>query len=296
MSGWRPLSAWVRDAWSRASEVASRPDVSLARAELAVRTWGEELALRQAALVNVAALALAAARRVTVHQVRPAAAALAHATDLHSLPAEPPRLLRSAWVVEARRPETGEALWADTVGLGGYPDGEGGIWLVGLLWPDGIRVARWRPKWVGGELEAGTAQERSPLVGDHEAQEEWVREAARFALVLGLLLDAAAAPLRIDDERELPPRRGGGRRAGDAPEWTTRHVYLDDRARQARAAGAGAAPSEVVGGRIVEAVPVRGHLKRQRHGPGNAEVRWIYVEGYEARRWLSPRPARVVVH
>jgi hypothetical protein len=42
-------------------------------------------------------------------------------------------------------------------------------------------------------------------------------------------------------------------------------------------------------------VEVRGHLKRQRHGPGNGQVKWIYVPGYSARRWVAPRPTRIVL-
>lgn len=47
--------------------------------------------------------------------------------------------------------------------------------------------------------------------------------------------------------------------------------------------------------RVAEAVAVRGHLRRQRHGPGLAQVRWVYVASYEARRWVAPRPATIVV-
>ncbi len=36
-------------------------------------------------------------------------------------------------------------------------------------------------------------------------------------------------------------------------------------------------------------VEVTGHIKRQRHGPGRAQTKWIYIASYEARRWVGPR-------
>lgn len=58
------------------------------------------------------------------------------------------------------------------------------------------------------------------------------------------------------------------------------------RAPSAPAAPAGEpAPPE---GLTLAATPVRGHLRRQPHGPGASLRRWQWVEGYEARRWVAP--------
>lgn len=47
------------------------------------------------------------------------------------------------------------------------------------------------------------------------------------------------------------------------------------------------------GKQAVEA-SVSGHLKRQAYGPERKLRRWIYVPGYSATRWVSPRQ-RVIV-
>jgi hypothetical protein len=77
-----------------------------------------------------------------------------------------------------------------------------------------------------------------------------------------------------------------------------RHVSLSaplavpaGKAPAERTPAAEAAPA----GRAADVVAVRGHLKRPRHGAGLAETKWIYVAGYEARRWVAPGPRKVVV-
>ncbi|MBI4021153.1 MAG: hypothetical protein HY369_02835 [Candidatus Aenigmarchaeota archaeon] len=245
-------------------------------------------------------LALSFWDRLMVHKVRPSVARLVDETDLHSLPGEPPRFLRSPWLIEVHRPETGDRLFGDCIALAGY------LWLgewflFGLLWPDSVRVTQWRPRWGEQDLVAGIVRpnygDLEALLGDLGAHREWGREAARFAVVFGLLLEAAAAPLRIRDDAEdasdaPAPRGKGGKRP--APRWLTRHIYLDE----AKVCGQRARPGEqdaAAGGRVAAEATVRGHLKRQRHGPGGQLVKWVYIASYEARRWVAPRPTRVVV-
>jgi hypothetical protein len=203
---------------------------------------------------------------------RPAASSLIHATDLHSIPDAPPRLLRSPGVVETRRPETGEVLWDDYVSLGWYIDGDT-IYLLGLRYPDGFATARWRPKWTGAELEPQLPGQVSPSeisFGDVEEHSAFARSAARYLVVLGLLAEVERGPLRIERDR-------GAR--------TMQHVYRDqEHATTVRREPESAALT-------AQAVEVTGHIKRQRHGPGSTLTKWIYVTGYEARRWVGPREA-----
>lgn len=266
-----------------------------AAAALAIACWGASVQAETSQLVNISALALLSQRRLVAHQVRPAAARQVSETDLHSLPDAPPRLLRGPWLVEARRPEAGERLWGDTVALAGY-ELEGVTYLVGLGAPDWCRVVQWRPQWTGEELDEGTRQTRSPLVDDMSAHESWAREAARFAVVLGLMLDAEGAPLRVEEERQRDTARRVREGGASAEGVHVRHVYLDEES-VARAPAPAAPDSGVDGaaGRLAEQVLVRGHLKRQRHGPGNRDVKWLYVAGYSARRWVAPGVTQVVV-
>src|SRR5690606_18539978 len=288
---WLPLSNLVHGLHSRAREIPEHDDLRSRAALLAVLAYGPQRTLELPELVNIAALALSMPR-LTVHTVRPGVSSLVDETDLHSLPDEPPRLLRTGWIAEVREPGR-ESLFGSTCSLGCY-ELDGTYYLIGLDHPDGARVARWRPQWRGGELEAGIVREDSGgLIDDLQEHAEWAREAARWAVVFAMLLDAHGAPIRTEDEGPtLPGRRHGKARPGRP--WGVRRVSLTEGA-VARPGGHSDGGETEIDQRIAVEVRVRGHLKRQRYGEGREQVRWIYVESYEARRWLSPRPQRVVV-
>jgi hypothetical protein len=232
-----------------------------------------------ASLTNLGVLAVLSRAAPETWLVRPGAARVVERTDLRSIPSEPPRLLRSPGVVDAHRPETGDRLWGDYASLGWYQLG-GATYLVGLAVPDGYAVARWEPRWTGQDLESElpAPDVESPMIRDLVEHGEFASSAARFLVVMGILLEAQGSPLQVELER-------GTRR---------RHVRLDPSRARARPgsrpapryppAGPGAAAS-----RVPDERPVEGHVRRQRHGPGLALMKWIYVEQYEATRWLSPR-------
>lgn len=205
-------------------------------------------------------------------------------------------LLRGTFILEVRDPNSealfvgdGSSSWLYTASLGCYPL-DGGYWLVGLGYPDGARVAQWRPRW-GAALPEGS-DDVSFWGGDREEHDTWAAEAIRFVVVLGLLLDAAQTPLATTEEG---PRLAGQSKGVSYPArpWSVRRIYLEGVAAKRRSAGAPEGSS--VDGREAAEVRVRGHLKRQPHGPGNSLRRWVYVDGYEARRWVAPRPLKVVV-
>lgn len=295
MSGFRTLSMLVREALERLPRMPGEEpgDIREAATLLAVGTWGASWVQRQPAMVNAAALALRMAGRLELTDVRPGAARLVAETDLHSLPAEPPRLLRApAVLLEVRHPDR-ERLTGDCVSLGAYQH-EGGWYLLGLDWPAGIWGGLWRPEWTGGELAAGVRLETHSLIEVQPGRHyELIAAAARMLVVLGVLLDAEGAPMREERERAESRRSSAAAQAGMGG-WTTRRLYLDDR-RAGGAGGSGGGGAADLSDRAEQDVPVRGHLKRQPHGPGGTLRRWIWVEGYEARRWIGPKPRRTVV-
>lgn len=254
---------------------------------LATLAYGRRL-LEQPALVNFAALAISMSDRLIVHRLAHGAVRAVAETDLHSLPGEPPQLLRGPWILESRSPE--EPLFGATAALAGYPLDDA-IFLLGLDYPDGVYVARWTPHWE--EREISVAEDDSPLIADVDRHREWAREAARFVVVLSLLLESEGSPVEVSEERQRPHGRGSG--GGRSSDWVVRRVHLGRIIRSVSRPAQSQEPQPSAEERQARTVPVRGHIKRQPYGPGRSLRRWIYVESYEARRWISPKPLRIEV-
>lgn len=254
-------------------------------------------------IIQLAGLAHAMRHRLVSHELRAPVPEVVATTDLHSLPAAPPALLSTPWIVEVAHPQR-ESLfpgaYGKTVAVGAWQASPGAWYLFGLDYPDGFAAAKWSPVWGGREIKEGIqpVEETEFLDGLSSATHtDWAVNAARFAIVLGLLLEAANTPLRLVSEAP----RIAGRRHGKsvaAREWAVRRIYLD---------GAGYRPlvdtpnviasshSTGIDKREPSTAKVTGHLKRQPYGPDRKERRWIYVAGYQARRWVAPRPVKVVV-
>jgi len=163
-------------------------------------------------------------------------------------------------------------LWGDYASLGWYQI-DGAMYLLGLCYPDGYAIARWTPRWTGGELDPELPDlDHSPLIDDVDEHREFAQQAARYLLVLGLLAEAEHTPLRIEIDK--------------ATRW--KHVYLGEHVPRPRE-GELDETGDTIEGRVAEAVVVSGYRKRQRYGEGRALVKTIYVAGYSARRWFAPR-------
>ena len=199
---------------------------------LARETFGMQTVLDIPELVNFGVLATMQ-RRITVYEMSAGATNLVYSTDLHTLPGEPPRLLRTGWIVESRIPER-EPLFGDTASLAGYPL-DGSIYLIGLRYPDGVYVSRWTPTWREEDLDASIEPDTSPLIEDSGAHHEWTREAARYALIFGLLLDAERAPVRLKEPKPKTASKLAKTSFGEQG-WLVKRVILQ-RQRSSDSAG-----------------------------------------------------------
>jgi hypothetical protein len=224
----------------------------------------------------VASLTLALDPRPLVHELGPGVAEAVDATRSHALPPEPPRLLRRAFVLESTHPEQGGRLFDDTWCLGGYSL-DGAIYLCGITPENRAFFGSWRPRWGSGdEVGVGAGEDGLVRAGgegeDPEAElRAWARRAARFALTLGLMLEAEGTPLRWSDTRDrLTGPRGKRKRVGvRRGAWVMRRVSLDGpppagvgRSEGGPAGGAspgrvaaGAAPREGARGRVIQEGP-----------------------------------------
>jgi hypothetical protein len=265
-------------------------DFRTAAALVAEVGFGRRAVEQATALVNCGALALAMGSRPLVHSLRDDALTLIEATDLRSAPASAPELFRHAVIIEA----SGLALFGETTDLGIYQVPDGRYGLLGYTGRDpdgGAMFSLWRPHWAEEDLND---PEIVPAMDEEtEGVAAWTRDAVRFVLIYGLLLEAERTPLAID-ERAMKQKRSveARNRAQGRSGWVTRYISL---ATRDVVLPHDTGTEQTTGDRIAELRRVSGHLKRQVYGPDRAGRRWIYISAYEARRWLTPGPRRLIV-
>ncbi|RKI05681.1 hypothetical protein D7Y15_32755 [Corallococcus sp. AB030] len=173
-----------------------------------------------------------------------------------------------------RHPDEGTRLFGDTLSLSGYSL-DGTMYLLGQLGDGRSVLASWRPRWTGEDLEEGPRPECSPVIdeGHTPPHAAWAREAARYAVIFGLLLEAEGSRLGIEEAGQREAHEG----------LPVRTVYLR---------GPVAVPpvSSETGFAWSGAMErqARGYLTRQRHGPWLSLARWQFVSKRSMWRWVRP--------
>lgn len=273
-----------------APEIEKGAPIALAGAAVAMSHYGAAVNdPRGSALVNVGALAVAARGTPAVYHCRPSAARVVHETDLHSIPAEPPPLLRRPGIVEVRRPETGERLWGDVFSIGWYtvegaqcdpPRLTPTTFLIGLEYDGSALAARWTPTWTGEEIDE---QLPAPEYGsslieavDTMHHHQFAQACARFLVVFGLLERIEHGPLRFELDKKT------GRRNV----WTGDSYLPHGKPKPPRVDGL---IDPIDPARVLGDARIQGHLKRVRTGEGRRNVEYRYIQGYTGKRWFGPR-------
>ena len=293
---------------SKARKIDYPPDLDLkGRVALAfAEIYGdrvEEYALQHPEYLNIMALALSMQDRLIMHRLSKGTVSLVHDTDLHMLPSESPAFLKNPFLISSRKPEQGDVLFGNTIQIGGYWM-EDTLYLI-LLHKEGLSVVPWEPKWAEEAIDDFTPKDMTLV--DREVWDGWkeeARRAVRFITVFSILYEAENTPVRIEELKEkrsqkaaASSRRGdSGSRRSSSAKWSIRRVYIDARLYKP-APESETSSRDLDKSRLEErAVMVSGHLKRQPYGPRLSLRKWIYVQSYEARRWVSPdRPVRVDV-
>lgn len=289
----------VKRAWIRARALPPVPldlDPREAAGMLAQVVFGD-LCKELTVLHNVAGLALASRERLEVHEIRPAVARLIAATDLHTEPSSAPLLLERPFIVESDYAKR-EFLFGETWSIGCYQLISGSWYLVGLV-GEGAYAVRWCPIWRGGDIALGLKTERSPLIKteEHGDFEEWAREAARWVLIYSLLREADRSPIETVVHESRGKTRGKTRKPSDPESIVRVRVRVTDAVCSVLASDAVreavSDPSKRDG--VAALVRVCGHLKRQPYGEGGKLRKWVWVEGYQARRWLASAAVKTTV-
>jgi len=264
--------------------------------------------------------ALSAWDRVVVQELRPSAVKRVRELQLGYVPTEPAPMLKAPWMIEVTRDvDDTDRLFGNTLALCGVHLMPVDMWLLTGWIKEGdhesFTFGTWPVTWGADDLGISDVEEVSASCvngvwvksADSDSKvfagTDWLSQAVQFAINLGELTAAENAPLRIREERtELPVVDGassqqtGGRKSPPNLRWVVRHIYLDEPSRPSKSSATAETrePLDTTDRQLAK-VEVRAHMRRQRFGPGNTQTRRIYIDPFNAHRWTSGRPLKVVI-
>lgn len=263
------------------------------------------------------ALALALWERFFTHTVQPEITDHLRKVPLRSVPRKQPRLFDGPWLIEVNQAGVGERLFGDTVALGAYYEPALAGWaLIGwrtTFGPLSAQVVWWFPEWNGESVQdtevdnlryewrdgrwAVRIEPAESAKGTFDADAEWANQAIQFAMLFAIVLEAKHAPIRTRDIGPPPPRPRDLKRHKPAPRpWLVRYVYPLDPPEATTPRDAHQKASSLSRGDYrLSPIAVRGHYRLQHRGEGGRETEWIFIQDYDAHRWTSTTPVKVVV-
>ncbi|WP_286978832.1 hypothetical protein [Aminobacterium sp. UBA5514] len=237
--------------------------------------------------INISALAWEMRSSLTVYELAKGVPEIIRETEIRSLPSIPPFLLHHGWIIESRK--ISEPLFGDTVCLGGYSV-DNKIFLIGFERNGRAMVVPVTPCW--GETDIETNCEWL-VVEEREIDEsrKWAIEAMHFATILGALLEAETAPIKIENrtaKQKKKSKRGKNPKKEEIKKWTTRIIRLSEIGEASLSEITEPSSSKLdTSDLVLETVKVKGHIKRVAVGKGRKERKWIYVAPYLSSRWVS---------
>jgi len=254
--------------------------------KIAISMFGFRTVLIAPILVNFAALWISSKPKTRVYEVTAAVSRMVAATDMHDYPFMRPELMKGSFIIESKNHD--EPLFGDTFGIGGYWVNDK-LFIVGTRFPDGVLMGSTVPVWDGSEISAQNTQDS--FMGDISIDEysSWISEAVRYAIVFSRLMAAERSPIQSE-------RKGSGTKRGRRSEssgWIISRVHLN---KKYVAVSTGRTDDEMdKEGKLTTVVKVRGFLRHQAYGPGWKLHKDVWIESFESRRWISPRPTLIKV-
>lgn len=253
-----------------------------ARAEGALgalaRESAQELARAAHGWDHLVASAAQTQEGLVLEQLTPLLCLLVAGTDLRSCPQAAPAALLRPWVVEVAPPAT---LWGDTFALGGYSH-DGALQLCGVTTEGATLRCAWTPPWAPFARPLRDSEE---LLGpeDFRRWSAWGQQAARWALIYGLLRSVEPALLEERGSVQGPP-------SGAAP-WT-QQLAAKSFSRKILV------PPEHFASLprfVLYELPPGQALASLSFSRGRHRASWRWKQALTERRWCAPTPGRLGV-
>jgi len=118
------------------------------------------------------------------------------------------------------------------------------------------------------------------------------KDVLSFVLVFSLMIEAERTPFIVEIENNKKRNSNKSKRK-EKPDWIVKRIYLDKTVKyKNRGDRNGILDKD---GKHLKDTLVHGFLRLQRFGKGLTESKWIYIDDYDSKRWVSSGDTRIIV-
>jgi len=118
------------------------------------------------------------------------------------------------------------------------------------------------------------------------------KDVLSFAIAFSLMMEAKRTPFSVE-AKNSKKQHGNKSERKEKPDWIVKRVYIG-KAKKYKNRGDGSGSLEKEGKRLKD-TPVHGFLRLQHFGKGLTESKWIYIDGYDSKRWVNSGDTRIIV-
>ena len=229
-------------------------------------------------------------KKIIVHTLTDGVINKVKHTKIENMPNEIPKFMKQPFLFEARNDKT---LFDNIQSIGGFIYNNEMFLIIGIQ-GDRYYCQREKLSFDGRKIEDINFVYNMNINYGPFLQLKTRKDTFAFATILSLMLEAEKTPLLIDSESEKTDNRSKNKNNKySESEWITKRIYIDKNIKYKNTSNEHNTLDK--NGKQLKDVIVNGYLRRQHYGKDLSETKWIYIDNFDSRRWITEKDTKIIV-
>jgi hypothetical protein len=229
-------------------------------------------------------------KKIVVHKLTDGVIEKVKRTKIENIPNEIPKFMKQPFLFEARNDKM---LFDNINSIGGFIYNNEMFLIIGT---QGNRYYCQREKlsFDGRKIEDIDFVFNTNVNYGSFIQLKTRKDTFAFVTILSLMLEAEKTPLTIDNKSEKTNNKSqNNKNKNSETEWITRRIYIDKNIKYKNTSNEHNTLDK--NGKHLKEVIVNGYLRRQHYSKDLSETKWIYIDNFDSKRWITEKDTKIIV-
>jgi len=227
-------------------------------------------------------------KNITVHTLTDGVIGKIKRTKIENIPNEIPIYMKQPFLFEAQNDKT---LFDDIQSIGGFIY-KNEIFLIIGTKGDRFYCQREKSSFDGRNIDDINFIYNDGINYGKFLEKKTRKDTFAFITTLSLMLEAEKTPLLIENKKNKLSKKSNKKNVLET-EWIVKRIYIDKNIKyENKTKGV-----EVLDktGKQLKDVTINGYLRKQHYGNGNLKTKWIYINSFESKRWVSEKDIKIIL-